>query len=178
MNISTSKGPFIIREAVPADLEQLVQVHVTSWNATYPNYHPKPTPEIRRQQWQQRFAEQKENWFCFVAQQAGGEVVGFATGNNFYNNNAYKGELNKIHFLKGYQRLGLGRLLMAKAAERFLQLGIDSMILFADPDNPNILFYERLGGERLLNEKGAFQGAYGWKDLRPLLEVLRLNCLL
>lgn len=172
MYIFTSKGRFIIREAIPADLEQLVHVHVTSWNATYPNYHPKPTPVTRSQQWQQRFADRKENWFCFVAQHEDGEIAGFATGSNYFNNNVpYKGELNKIHFLKQYQRLGLGRLLMAKAAKRFLELGIDSMILFADPGNPNILFYERLGGERLLNEKGEFQGAYGWKNIKSLLEV-------
>jgi hypothetical protein len=52
-----------------------------------------------------------------------------------------------------------------------LKIGIDSMILFADPHNPNILFYERLGGEKLLDEKGVFHGAYGWKDIRPLLKV-------
>jgi len=172
MYINTSKGRFIIREATPADLQQLVQVHVTSWNATYPNHHPKPTPEIRTAQWKKRFESREENWFCYVAQHEEGEIAGFATGNNFLHDKLpYKGELNKIHFLKFYQRLGLGRLLVARAAEQFLKIGIDSMILFADSQNPNIRFYEKLGGERLLDEKGIFHGAYGWKDIRPLLKV-------
>jgi hypothetical protein len=44
------------------------------------------------------------------------------------------------------------------------------MILFADPGNPNILFYERLGGQRLLDEKGEFLEAYGWKEIQSLLK--------
>ena len=172
MYIHTSKGQFIIREATPDDLQQLVHVHVTSWNATYPNYHPKPAPEVRTAQWQKKFSDREENWFCFVAQHKGGEIAGFATGNNFFDAHLpYKGALGKIHFLKPYQRLGLGRLLVAKVAEQFLKSGIDSMILFADPHNPNIRFYERLSGEKLLDEKGVFHGAYGWKDIRPLLKV-------
>jgi hypothetical protein len=30
------------------------------------------------------------------------------------------------------------------------------MILFADPQNPNIRFYERLQGEKLLDKEGIF----------------------
>jgi ribosomal protein S18 acetylase RimI-like enzyme len=172
MHIHTSKGKFLIREARAADLQQLVHVHITSWNATYPNYHPKPTPEIRTWQWEKRFRDKEENWFCYLAEDEHGQVAGFATGNDFFNADLpYKGELNKIHFLKSYQRLGLGRLLVAKVAERFLETGIDSMILFADPQNSNVLFYDKLGGEKLLNEKGEFQGAYGWKDLRSLIKL-------
>lgn len=170
MDVITSKGTFFIREATPADLDQLVHVHVTSWNATYPNYHPKPTPEIRAVQWRNRFNGEEANWFCYVAQHGGGEIAGFATGNDFYDANLpYKGVLDKIHFLKKYQRLGLGRILVSKVAERLLKREINSMILFADPGNPNILFYERLGGERLFDEKGVFRGGYGWKNIKPLL---------
>lgn len=174
MYLHTSKGDFTIREAVPEDLPQLVQVHVTSWNATYPFYHPKPTPELRTHQWQKAFAHREENWFCFLAQKDDGTITGFATGNDFHHHSLpYKGQLNKIHFLKPYQRLGLGRLLVGKLTERFLRNGIDSMILFADPSNPNIRFYENLGGERLLDENAVFQGAYGWMDIKPLLERCR-----
>ena len=171
MYVPTSKGRFIIREATPADLQQLVHVHVTSWNATYPNHHPKPTPEIRAMQWQKRFNGEEENWFCYVAQHEQGEIAGFATGNKFFDANLpYKGALDKIHFLKMFQRLGLGRILVSKVAEQLLKMDIDSMILFADPNNPNILFYERLGGERVLDDQGVFHGGYGWKDVRSLLK--------
>jgi hypothetical protein len=47
------------------------------------------------------------------------------------------------------------------------------MILFADPGNPAIKFYDSLEGERLKNSEGVFQGAYGWKELRRLSEICR-----
>jgi ribosomal protein S18 acetylase RimI-like enzyme len=167
MHIQTPKGTFILREATEEDLPQLVHVHVTSWNDTYAYYHPKPTPELRTRQWKEAFAKREDDWFCYVIKKDGGEIVGFATGNNF--NDAklpYKGQLNKIHFLKDYHRIGLGTALLKKVVEHFLAKGIDSMILFADPANPNILFYEKHGGQRIMDKEGVFHGAYGWGDIR------------
>jgi hypothetical protein len=34
---------------------------------------------------------------------------------------------------------------------------------------PTLGFYDRMGGERLLNEKGLFDGAYAWRDLETLV---------
>ena len=31
-------------------------------------------------------------------------------------------------------------------------------------------FYDRMGGERLVDERGLFTGAYGWRDARWLFE--------
>lgn len=168
--IQTSKGIFIIREAMPTDLPALVDIHVTSWNATYPYYEPKPTRQLREQQWQQAFEKKTNNWFCYVAEGRSGELAGFASAHDFSDDVLpYKGQLDKIHFLKTYQGLGLGRALVRQVAQRFLQQGISSMILFADPMNPAIRFYDHLQGERLKDEDGIFQGAYGWKDTTCLL---------
>lgn len=170
--ISTSKGIFQIREAQPSDLPSLVDIYVTSWNATYPYYHPKPTHALREQQWRKAFEFKEDNWFCYVVTKQNGELVGFATGNDFHDEELpYQGQLNKIHFLKDYQQLGLGRKLVATVVKRFLQQGISSMILFADPQNPNIAFYDTLGGEKILDKEGRFHGAYGWHDLDKLLDI-------
>ncbi|MBW3552720.1 MAG: hypothetical protein KY466_04370, partial [Gemmatimonadetes bacterium] len=59
---------------------------------------------------------------------------------------------------------------MAETARRFLDRGIQSAILFAEPSNPTIGFYDRMGGERLLDERGLFTGAYAWRDMRTLIE--------
>ena len=59
---------------------------------------------------------------------------------------------------------------MAEAARRFLDRGMESFILFAERSNPTIGFYDHLGGERLVDERGLFTGAYGWHDARRLLE--------
>ena len=167
--IVTAKGKFYIREAVPSDLPALVNIHVTSWNATYPYYHPKPTHSLREQQWKKAFELKEDNWFCYVVTKENGELVGFATGNDFNDEELpYKGQLNKIHFLKDYHRLGLGRKLVTVVVNHFLNNGIHSMILFADPGNTNIAFYDWLGGERILDKDGKFQGAFGWRDIMLL----------
>ncbi len=35
--------------------------------------------------------------------------------------------------------------------------------------NPTLGFYDRMGGERLLNEQGRFDGAYAWRDAEKLI---------
>jgi ribosomal protein S18 acetylase RimI-like enzyme len=172
MQIATVKGIFHIREAEVSDLPALVHIHVTSWNATYPYYHPKPSHSLREQQWTKAFELKEQHWFCYVVTKDNGEPVGFSTGNDYNHKELpYQGQLNKIHFLKDYHRLGLGRKLVAVVAKRFLEQEINSMILFADPGNENIAFYDRLGGKRILDKDGKFQGAYGWHDLNKLVEV-------
>ena len=59
--------------------------------------------------------------------------------------------------------------MVAAAVDRLLQEGLTSMALFTEADNePACNFYDRLGGERQLNERGDFDGMYGWADLRQL----------
>jgi L-amino acid N-acyltransferase YncA len=160
---------FIIREATIADLPALVKLHVTSWNATYPDYFPKPSPALREMQWQKAFELKENDWFCYVVQHKDGNIAGFATANNFSDPGLpYTGQLNKIHFYKVYHRMGLGKKLLCRVVHHFLKKGIHSMILFADPANPNISFYDALHGKKLFDTQGKFQGAYGWDDLAEL----------
>lgn len=157
---------FRIREAVEEDVPALSVLHVRTWNETYPRYRKPPTWEVREHQWQEQFKVKDGSWFCFVVEDAKGKLAGFAKGITTENNT---GELNKIYLLRSYQRLGLGRKLVSRVAQRFLDMGIDSMVLFGTPRNPSSAFHEALGGERLHDEKGKFQGGYYWKDLRKLV---------
>lgn len=172
MNTDFQSDLFTFREANLADLEALVKLHVASWNATYPHYFPKPTPELRKKQWEKAYLDKEGNWFCYVVENSNGEIIGFATGNDFEHEDLpFKGQLNKIHFYQSYHRLGLGRKLVSHVVQRFLNEGIHSMILFADPENPNIRFYDALQGIRLPDKQGIFQGAFGWYDLQKLAEL-------
>jgi len=72
VTIHNSKGFFTIREATVADLKALVDIHVISWNATYPTYFPKPTHALREHQWIKAFAEKEDNWFCYKKRKTGG----------------------------------------------------------------------------------------------------------
>jgi ribosomal protein S18 acetylase RimI-like enzyme len=69
--------------------------------------------------------------------------------------------------------------MVAAAVGRLLENGLTSMALFTEVDNePACNFYEQLGGERQLDERGEFGGMYGWADLRQLqVELSRLTSL-
>jgi ribosomal protein S18 acetylase RimI-like enzyme len=163
----------VIREANAADISALADLHVRTWNATYPEVEKKPSYEIRERQWRAAFEVTDGSWFCFVVEDETGELVGFAKGTSYHHRDLpeYAGELSKIYLLREYQRLGWGRRLVGHVARRFLSQGVSSMVLFADPQNPSCRFYEALGAERLLDDAGKFHGGYGWRDLRRLASI-------
>ncbi len=110
---------FIIREANAADIPALAQLHVTTWNATYaPMLMNGPAVGVREKQWREAFAKQDGSWFCFVVENASGELVGFAKGTKS-DHPEYEGELNKIYLLREYQGRGLGRRLVGHVCAGF-----------------------------------------------------------
>jgi ribosomal protein S18 acetylase RimI-like enzyme len=163
----------IVREATAADIPALAELHVKTWNATYPEVQKKPTYEIRERQWREAFGVTDGSVFCFVVEGQNGELVGFAKGTPYDHSDLpdFAGQLSKIYLLREYQRQGLGRRLVGHVARRFLSQGISSMLLFADAGNPSCRFYEALGAERLLDDAGNFHGGYGWRDLQSLASI-------
>ena len=158
---------FTIREAVPADVPALAQLHVNTFVETHGG--PGPAFATREWQWRQAFEQASPDWFCYVTTHSDGSLVGFAKGVPYTGSiHEYAGELNKIYLLRKYHRLGLGRRLVGHVSRSFLSRGIDSMLLFGDARNPSNGFYERLGAERLLSPEGEFHGGYGWRDLPKL----------
>ena len=157
-----------IREATVADVRALAELHVTTWNATYgPMGAQGPSVEVRERQWRERFAADDGSWFCYVVENARGELVGFAKAERS-DHPVYAGQLDKIHLLRDYQRLGLGRRLVALVARRFLAEGIDAMWLFGDARNPSAAAWLALGAEKTDDDPG--NGNYGWRDLKALVE--------
>lgn len=164
---------FVIREATVADIPALAMLHVTTWNETYPGYPSPPTVELRERQWREAFAHEEGSWFCFVVEASDGPLIGFAKGKRYSHDDLpdYAGELNKIYVLQQYQRRGLGRSLIGHVASRFLRLGISSMVLFSEPDNPASEFFVALGAEPIYAKNGEFHGTYGWRDLNKLAAI-------
>src|SRR5690606_39795901 len=105
--------------------------------------------------------------FVVVLVDSTGRLVGFTWG--LPHEGEFEGQLSKIYLRWEYHGLGLGRRMMAESARRFLARGIHSFILFAELSNPTLGFYDRMGGERLLDERGVFNGTYGWRDVRTLI---------
>lgn len=163
----------VIREATAEDIPALVRLHVTTWNSTYaPMLMKGPPVEVRVHQWREAFASMDGSWFCFVVENAKGELVGFAKGTRS-DHPEYAGELNKIYLLREYQRLGVGRRLVGHVARRFLSQGITSMWLFGDARNPSANVWRALGAVKTDDDPG--NGSYGWWDLRRLAEICPID---
>ncbi|GAB3907871.1 GNAT family N-acetyltransferase [Mucilaginibacter boryungensis] len=165
---------FVIRAAVESDIPALAALHVQVWNETYWMVRYKPTLETRLWQWRDQFKEAQIDWFCYVVVNPEKELVGFAKGQKYAHNDFpdYTGELNKLYLLSQYQCLGLGRRLVRQVANRFLDMGITSMVFFGDNKNPSCHFHEIMGGKRLYTKNGEFNGGYGWNDLNIINELL------
>lgn len=161
-----SLDSIIFRDAVAADIPALAELHVTTWNATY-NTTRGPTIATRTWQWNQVFEKENRRDFVLVLEDRTGRLIGFTWGKPA--EGEFEGQLSKIYLRWEYHGLGLGRRMMEETARRFLDRGIHSFILFAELSNPTLGFYDRMGGERLLDDRGQFSGAYGWRDAGALL---------
>ena len=164
---SESLDSITFRDAVAADIPALAELHVTTWNATY-NTTRGPSIATRTWQWNDIFAKEPRRDFVLVLADRNGRLIGFTWGKP--DEGEFEGQLSKIYLRWEYHGLGLGRRMMAETARRFLDRGIHSFILFAELSNPTLGFYDRMGGERLLDDRGQFTGAYGWRDVRSLIE--------
>jgi GNAT superfamily N-acetyltransferase len=164
-----SLDSIVCRHAVPDDVSVLAELHVTTWNATYRTSRG-PSIETRRGQWQRVFDRSDPREFTIVLEDRQKRLIGFAFGAPSFGE--FDGVLGKIYLRWEYHGLGLGRRLLAEAGRAFLERGMESFVLFAERSNPSIGFYDRMGGERLLDERGLFTGAYGWRDVRALVDRL------
>jgi ribosomal protein S18 acetylase RimI-like enzyme len=161
-----SLDSIVCRDAVPDDIPALSELHVETWNATYRTSRG-PTIATRSAQWQQVFSRANPQEFVVVLEDRSRRLIGFSFGTSSFGE--FEGVISKIYLRWEYHGLGLGRRLMQETARRFLERGIESCVLFAERSNPTIGFYDRMGGERLLDERGLFTGAYGWRNVRTLL---------
>jgi ribosomal protein S18 acetylase RimI-like enzyme len=162
-----SLDSIVFRDAMAADIPALAELHVTTWNATYRTTRG-PTIATRTWQWNQVFSKEERRDFVLVLEDRRRRLIGFTWGKP--HTGETQGELSKIYLRWEYHGLGLGRRMMAETARRFLDRNIHSFILFAELSNPTLGFYDRMGGERLLDDRGQFTGAYVWRDVRTLLK--------
>lgn len=154
------------RDAVAADIPALAELHVTTWNATY-NKTRGPTIATRTWQWNEVFAKDNRRDFVLVLADRNGRLIGFCWGRP--HEGEFAGELSKIYLRWEYHGLGLGRRMMSETARRFLERSVHSCILFAELSNPTLGFYDRMGGERLVDDRGQFGGAFGWRNVKSLI---------
>ena len=168
-----------IRIAQLADSAAIAHVHVESWRTTYKDIVPveyHPSYEDRLSMRQRSLSTSSQERVTLVAINEQGQLVGFVSGGKTRHSDLpYDAELYAIYLLEEAQGHGLGRRLVQAFVEQLLELGYQSMIIWAFAQNPARRFYEALGGIYIktaqlpIGDTSYEEVAYGWSDIRVLL---------
>lgn len=166
-----------IRFANIEDAQQIAHVNVESWITTYNGIIPDEFLEgLRAKIYETTMRVQnklRDERIESVVCERDSAVVGFATyGREREGDPQYEGELYAIYFLKEYQNKGWGKELFKRTVNGLVEMGMNSMIIWALEDNEACGFYEKMGGKKVkkkvieiggkeLNEVG-----YGWDNLK------------
>lgn len=179
--VSLGNAPgIVIRRAAPRDAEAIARVRIDGWRTSYRGLVPAAyldgmQVDASTALWDKILAAGPNPASVFVATH-GDEVVGFAAGNMLaeprFELNA---ELTAVYLRREFQRVGLGRRLIAAVVDAQRALGATGMIVWLIAGNkPARAFYEALGAELLIEQAFQWDGmdlleaAYGWRDLTAL----------
>jgi ribosomal protein S18 acetylase RimI-like enzyme len=178
----------IIREARLKDAGEIAQVHIDSWKTTYTGILPedhiqKLSYQKRQQHWKNMLdssTEKETDYFIYVAENTAQEIVGFIAGGLARSDNSsYQGEIYALYILEEYQRQGIGRNLVQLIADKLLQSGINSILVWVLAENPAVNFYQALGGQQVAQKLIKISGiefkeiAYGWNYTQILIKNMR-----
>ncbi|WP_227394637.1 GNAT family N-acetyltransferase [Jeotgalibacillus aurantiacus] len=139
----------IIRAATNKDVPKIAKVHVDSWRTTYKGIVPdsfleKLSYDQREKLWEKNLKQQ--NQLTLVAENAHGEIVGFADGGKRPENKTERtADLTAIYLLKEYQRQGIGQALQQRLFLYFKEQGYGSAFVEVLDDNGSKYFYESSG---------------------------------
>ena len=166
-----------IREAAPEDAEAIARVHVESWRTTYPGIMPQDHLDDLS------LVASTETWSLvlrggsqaktsvFVAEQDGGEIVGFVSGGAERSGDPdYQGEVYALYLLQSAQGHGFGRRLVQTLACRLSSDGYRTLLIWVNAQNPARHFYEALGGVAARTGQREIRGityddiGYGWDE--------------
>ncbi len=173
-----------IRPATIDDAPAIARIHVESWRTAYADIYDEHVlaafpVEKREQEWQGTLSDQSRPGFEFVAEDDFKKVFGFVSaGLERSGDSDFAAQVYAIHVLPDRKRSGSGRSLMSAVANRLVDDGISSMLVWVLADNqPARRFYERLGGKLVRTQKITVGGqtvdevGYGWPDVSSLLEA-------
>jgi GNAT superfamily N-acetyltransferase len=169
------------RRAQVSDASAIARVSVDTWRSAYRGIVPEQylaslSYDDRAERLRSSLADPDAETCCYVAENDGGAVVGFAWGGpRRVGDERYTGELYAIYVLAERQRAGAGRALMRAVAEDLQRRGMRSMLVWVLAANPSRRFYEALGGKPAGQTEIAIGGAllvevaYGWDDVASLI---------
>ena len=148
------------------DAGPIARVQVDAWRTAYAGIVPTEylaglSYRDRESKWTAILSAGRPAESNFVAETAGGGVVGFAGGGPERESTpTFRGEFYAIYLLEEYQRAGVGRRLVSAVARRLLVDGFCSMLVWVLEDNrPACIFYESLEGSTVDRQTITIGGA-------------------
>lgn len=172
----------IIRSASLLDAEGISKVHVDSWRTTYENIVPKEyldnlSYSQRTELWKRNIGDKKN--FVIVAENNGGQIIGFADAWKRENNNEdHSIDLTSIYLLESYQGKGVGKMLLKELFEYFKSAGYKKVFVEVLEENNTRLFYEHYGAILVdtiqinIAGKKLNESVYLWDSVDEVLEKL------
>jgi ribosomal protein S18 acetylase RimI-like enzyme len=170
-----------VREATRADAAAIARLHLDNWRTAYRGIVPDDllggiTAVSRFLHWDGVLADPEGAEFVYVAEDAGGRLLGIASGGPQLGDEPhYRGELYVLHVRSEAQGRGAGRALMRAVAARLAADGITTLLVWMLRENaPARRFYTALGGQFVREQPAMFEGVmlmdagYGWLDTAPL----------
>jgi GNAT superfamily N-acetyltransferase len=175
----------VIRRAAPCDAEAIARVRIDGWRTSYRGLIPAAyldgmQVDASTALWDKILTAGPGAASVFVATH-GDEVVGFAAGSMLAEPKfGLNAELTAVYLRREFQRVGLGRRLIAAVVDAQRALGAAGMIVWVIAANkPARTFYEALGAELLVEQAFQWDGmdlleaGYGWRDLEALAAACR-----
>ena len=177
---SPESSGIVIRRAAPRDAGAIARVRIEGWRTSYRGLIPAAyldgmQVDASTAQWDKVLTAGPNSASVFVASH-GGEVVGFAAGSMLGEPKfGLDSELTAVYLRREFQRVGIGRRLIAAVVAAQRVHGATGMIVWVIAANkPARSFCEALGAELLTEQAFQWDGmdlqeaAYGWRDLDAL----------
>lgn len=171
-----------IRPATPSDVRTIARLHVDGWKSTYADVLPERVLKRlnyadRERTWMRLIAGGDSGPYVLVAEYPGEGIVGFiAAGPERSELPEYSTEAYALYVEKGYQQKGIGRALLQYVAQIMSENGQQGLLAWTFAESPTNGFFQQMGAEvvssrtREFNETPIEETAYGWPDIRRLLE--------
>lgn len=172
-----------IRLARDEDAVAIAGVHVESWRSTYRDivavdYLASLSIDQHAERWREILRKHNAKNCTFVAENKDKQIIGFASaGPQRDPTIKFEAELYAIYLLESVQRQGLGGGLLQAVVSHLFRDGFKNMLVWVLEENPSRSFYEAQGGQYVtekaitIGNQELIEVAYGWPDLKPLLET-------
>lgn len=167
------------RDAIAEDFDAIAELQIENWRAAYrgilPNaYLDDTVVEERREYWRTVSHAEPEGQLVLVT--TTGDVLAGFISVYLDADSGVDATIENLHVRPQFQGLGLGKRLLAVAAERLIVIPVKSVCLWVfDANVDAIRFYRRLGGEPDAYGYDDFADAHAphtriiWRDVKDLL---------